>query len=138
MAFIQNKYLKHYVGYDSIFNEIDKASSKNLENNVAFDVIKYDINKYQIIIALAGVLSNQVSINTSNNLLIIDVLEKEKSKKFEYIHKGIRNSVLQKTFQLEQNIEVTEAKLDNGMLTIELLKRDVENKIKRYIEITEE
>ena len=81
MAFLQNKYLKHYVGYDSIFNEIDKASSKNLENNVAFDVIKYDINKYQIIIALAGVLSNQVSINTLNNLLIIDVLEKEKSKK---------------------------------------------------------
>ena len=77
MAFIQNKYLKHYVGYDSIFNEIDKACSINLENNIAFDVIKYDVNKYQIKIALAGVLSNQISINTSNNLLIINVSERE-------------------------------------------------------------
>ena len=83
-------------------------------------------------------MNNELGLSHHTEGVIIDVLEKEKSKKFEYIHKGIRNSVLQKTFQLEQNIEVTEAKLDNGMLTIELLKRDVENKIKRYIEITEE
>lgn len=138
MTFIQNKYLKHYVGYDSIFNEIDKACSVNLENNIAFDVIKYDVNKYQIKIALAGVLSNQISINTSNNLLIINVSERENKRKSDYIHKGIRNNVIQQIFQLEQTIEVKEAELNNGILTIDLFKKDINNKIKKYIQISEE
>ena len=138
MTFIQNKYLKHYVGYDSIFNEIDKACSVNLENNIAFDVIKYDVNKYQIKIALAGVLSNQISINTSNNLLIINVSERENKRKSDYIHKGIRNNVIQQIFQLEQTIEVQEAELNNGILKIDLFKKDINNKIKKYIQISEE
>ena len=138
MTFIQNKYLKHYVGYDSIFNEIDKACSVNLENNIAFDVIKYDVNKYQIKIALAGVLPNQISINTSNNLLIINVSERENKRKSDYIHKGIRNNVIQQIFQLEQTIEVKEAELNNGILKIDLFKKDINNKMKRYIEILEE
>jgi len=138
LTFIQNKYLKHYVGYDSIFNEIDKACSINLENNIAFDVIKYDVNKYQIKIALAGVLPNQISINTSNNLLIINVSEKENKRKSDYIHKGIRNNVIQQIFQLEQTIEVKEAELNKGILKIDLFKKDINNKIKRYIQILEE
>ncbi len=138
MTFIQNKYLKHYVGYDSIFNEIDKACSVNLENNIAFDVIKYDVNKYQIKIALAGVLPNQISINTSNNLLIINVSERENKRKSDYIHKGIRNNVIQQIFQLEQTIEVKEAELNNGILKIDLFKKDINNKIKKYIQISEE
>ena len=138
MTFIQNKYLKHYVGYDSIFNEIDKACSVNLKNNIAFDVIKYDVNKYQIKIALAGVLSNQISINTSNNLLIINVSERENKRKSDYIHKGIRNNVIQQIFQLEQTIEVKEAELNKGILKIDLFKKDINNKIKRYIQISEE
>jgi molecular chaperone IbpA len=138
LTFIQNKYLKHYVGYDSIFNEIDKACSVNLENNIAFDVIKYDVNKYQIKIALAGVLSNQISINTSNNLLIINVSERENKRKSDYIHKGIRNNVIQQIFQLEQTIEVKEAELNKGILKIDLFKKDINNKIKRYIQISEE
>ena len=138
MTFIQNKYLKHYVGYESIFNEIDKACSVNLENNIAFDVIKYDVNKYQIKIALAGVLSNQISINTSNNLLIINVSERENKRKSDYIHKGIRNNVIQQIFQLEQTIEVQEAELNNGILKIDLFKKDINTKIKKYIQISEE
>ena len=138
MTFIQNKYLKHYVGYDTIFNEIDKACSMNLENNIAFDVIKYDVNKFQIKIALAGVLPNQISINTSNNLLIINVSEKENKRKSDYIHKGIRNNVIQQIFQLEQTIEVKEAELNNGILKIDLFKKDINNKIKKYIQISEE
>ena len=138
MTFIQNKFLKHYVGYDSIFNEIDKACSLNLENNIAFDVIKYDVNKYQIKIALAGVLSNQISINATNNLLIINVSERENKRKSDYIHKGIRNNVIQQIFQLEQTIEVKEAELNNGILIIDLFKKDINNKMKRYIQILEE
>jgi len=138
LTFIQNKFLKHYVGYDSIFNEIDKACSVNLENNIAFDVIKYDVNKYQIKIALAGVLSNQISINATNNLLIINVSERENKRKSDYIHKGIRNNVIQQIFQLEQTIEVKEAELNNGILKIDLFKKDINNKIKKYIQISEE
>ena len=113
-----------------LFVDIKKNYFYIFKNNI--------LNKYQIKIALAGVLSNQISINTSNNLLIINVSERENKRKSDYIHKGIRNNVIQQIFQLEQTIEVKEAELNNGILKIDLFKKDINNKIKKYIQISEE
>ena len=54
MAFIQNKFLKYYIGYNDFFDEIEKISSIKNTSNLAFDILKYDENKYEINVALAG------------------------------------------------------------------------------------
>ena len=64
--------------------------------------------------------------------------ERENKRKSDYIHKGIQNNVIQQIFQLEQTIEVEEAQLDNGILTINLFKKGINNKTKRYIHISDE
>jgi HSP20 family molecular chaperone IbpA len=66
------------------------------------------------------------------------VSERENKRKSDYIYKGIRNNVIQQIFQLEQTIEVKEAELKNGILKIDLFKKDINNKIKKYIQISEE
>ena len=138
MAFIQNKFLKYYIGYNDFFDEIEKISSIKNTSNLAFDILKYDDNKYEINVALAGISPEQVKINTINDFLILDVIQKQLSSNQDIIHKGIQNNSTKQLFRLEQNIQVDEAELKNGILKIKLYKKVVQKLLKKTIEIIEE
>ena len=138
MAFIQNKFLKYYIGYNDFFDEIEKISSIKNTSNLAFDILKYDDNKYEINVALAGIAPEQIKINTINDFLILDVIQKQLSSNQDIIHKGIQNNSTKQLFRLEQNIQVDEAELKNGILKIKLYKKVVQKLLKKTIEIIEE
>ena len=138
MAFIQNKFLKYYIGYNDFFDEIEKISSIKNTSNLAFDILKYDENKYEINVALAGIAPDQITINTVNDFLILDVRQKPLSSNQDIIHKGIQNNTIKQLFRLEQNIQVDEAELTNGILKVKLHKKVVKKSLRRIIEIIEE
>ena len=138
MAFIQNKFLKYYIGYNDFFDEIEKISSIKNTSNLAFDILKYDENKYEINVALAGIAPDQITINTVNDFLILDVRQKPLSSNQDIIHKGIQNNFTKQVFRLEQNIQVDEAELTNGILKVKLHKKVVQKPLRRMIEIIEE
>ena len=138
MAFIQNKFLKYYIGYNDFFDEIEKISSVKSTSNLAFDILKYDENKYEINVALAGIAPDQITINTVNDFLILDVRQKPLSSNQDIIHKGIHNNSTKQVFRLEQNIQVDEAELTNGILKVKLHKKVVQKSLRRIIEIIEE
>jgi molecular chaperone IbpA len=138
MAFIQNKFLKYYIGYNDFFDEIEKISSIKNTSNLAFDILKYDENKYEINVALAGIAPDQITINTVNDFLILDVRQKPLSSNQDIIHKGIQNNSTKQVFRLEQNIQVDEAELTNGILKVKLHKKVVQKSLRRIIEIIEE
>ena len=138
MAFIQNKFLKYYIGYNDFFDEIEKISSIKNTSNLAFDILKYDENKYEINVALAGIAPDQITINTVNDFLILDVRQIPLSSNQDIIHKGIQNNSIKQVFRLEQNIQVDEAELTNGILKVKLHKKVVQKSLRRIIEIIEE
>ena len=138
MAFIQNKFLKYYIGYNDFFDEIEKISSIKNTSNLAFDILKYDENKYEINVALAGIVPDQITINTVNDFLILDVRQKPLSSNQDIIHKGIQNNSTKQVFRLEQNIQVDEAELTNGILKVKLHKKVVQKSLRKIIEIIEE
>jgi len=138
MAFIQNKFLKYYIGYNDFFDEIEKISSIKNTSNLAFDILKYDENKYEINVALAGIAPDQITINTVNDFLILDVRHKPLSSNQDIIHKGIQNNTIKQLFRLEQNIQVDEAELTNGILKVKLHKKVLQKSLRRIIEIIEE
>ena len=53
--------LKFYVGYDDFFDDLENLSSNTGISNIAFDVLKYGDNQYEIHVALAGINENQIS-----------------------------------------------------------------------------
>ena len=134
----QKKIFKFYVGYDHIFKEIENLSNIKSQTNIAFDVLKYDNKNYEINIALAGITHDQITIEQLNDFLMLEVKEKIKPSFEGVIHKGISNNSIKQTFRLEQNLEVDEAELFNGILKIKLYKKEMKIKLKREIEIIEE
>jgi molecular chaperone IbpA len=138
MNLSQKNILKFYIGYDNFFSDLENISSFNSSSNIPFDILKYDNNKYEIRVALAGVNKNQISIIHFNDFLTLEVKGQEFFPQDNIIHKGIKSNSFKQSFRLEQNIEVDEAEIKNGILGIKLFKKEVQKKLNRKIEILEE
>ena len=135
MSFVRNQNLKNFLGFDHIFNEIDKISLSKDISKLAFDIIRYDNNMYEINIALAGINENDITINILDNILSVIIDKKTKTEPLEVIYKGINAKPIHQKFRLEDNIEVDEAELNNGILQIKLYKKKIKQKIKKIIYI---
>ena len=129
--------LKFYVGYDDFFNDLENQTSNTTMNNMAFDVLKHGDNQYEIHVALAGINENQISLIQFDDFLKLEVEAPKLNSHENIIHKGIRNKSFKQSFRLEQNIEVEEAIVKNGILIIKLYKKELLKKLKRRIEIVE-
>ena len=129
--------LKFYVGYDDFFNDLENQTSNTTMNNMAFDVLKHGDNQYEIHVALAGINENQISLIQFDDFLKLEVEAPKLNSHENIIHKGIRNKSFKQSFRLEQNIEVEEAVVKNGILIIKLYKKELLKKLKRRIEIVE-
>jgi|TARA_B100001093_G_scaffold520032_1_gene612185 molecular chaperone IbpA len=129
--------LKFYVGYDDFFNDLENQTANTSISNIAFDVLKHGDNQYEIHVALAGINENQISLIQFDDFLKLEVEAPEFNFHENIIHKGIRNKSFKQSFRLEQNIEVDEAIIKNGILIIKLYKREPVKKLKKRIEITE-
>jgi len=134
----QKNILRFHIGYDDFFNDLERVSLDNSISNVPFDVLKYDCNKYEIHVAIAGVNEKQISIKQLGDFLVLEVNSQKSLEKNHFIHKGIRNNSFKQSFRLEHNIEVKQAEIKNGILRIKLYKKEVQTKSKRKIEIIEE
>ena len=129
--------LKFYVGYDDFFNDLENQTSNTGISNLAFDVLKRGDNQYEIHVALAGINENQISLIQFDDFLKLEVEAPAFNSHENIIHKGIRNKSFNQSFRLEQNIEVEEAVIKNGILIIKLYKKELVKKLKRRIEIIE-
>ena len=138
MNLSQKNILRFHIGYDDFFNDLERVSLDNSISNVPFDVLKYDCNKYEIHVAIAGVNEKQISIKQLGDFLVLEVNSQKSVEKNDFIHKGIRNNSFKQSFRLEHNIEVKQAEIKNGILQIKLYKKEVQAKSKRKIEIIEE
>ena len=101
MSFIRNQNLKNFLGFDHIFNEIDKISLSKDISKLAFDIIRYDNNMYEINIALAGINENDITINILDNILSVIIDKKTKTEPLEVIYKGINAKPIHQKFRLD-------------------------------------
>ena len=78
--------------------------------------------------AVAGFTDEEIDIEIKEQSLQI-VGDKTPAEDIEYLHQGIANRAFKRVFQLADHVEVTGAKLENGLLHIDL-KREIPEKMK--------
>jgi HSP20 family molecular chaperone IbpA len=87
----------------------------------------------RITLAVAGFTRDQLEITLEDNQLAIQGKQVDETPR-EYLHRGIAARQFQRTFVLADGIEVRSADLENGLLTIDLVRREPE-RLQRRIEI---
>jgi len=84
----------------------------------------------RITLAVAGFTRDQIEITHDDKQLIIRG-KQEDDKSREYLHRGIAARQFQRTFVLADGIEVRSADLENGLLSVDLVRREPERMMRR-------
>ena len=84
-----------------------------------------EFERLRITLAVAGFKRHQIEITVEENQLIIRGRQ-EDDKSRQYVHRGIATRQFSRTFVLADSIEVKAADLTDGLLSIDLVKIDVE------------
>jgi molecular chaperone IbpA len=110
---------------------------ESIDNWPPYDIARLGEDDYRITMAVAGFSQDELTITQEQNLLIV-AGQKSGDDNVEYLHRGIAGRSFQRRFQLADHVQVENASLVNGLLTIEL-KREIPEEMKpRRIEITSE
>jgi len=112
------------VGFDRFANLLDSALQQNTGNGYPpYNIEATDENKYAITVAVAGFAENELDIQTERGVLTIRG-EKASSEKEQrnYLYQGIANRTFERKFQLADHVKVIDAQLENGILSVDLVK----------------
>ena len=91
------------------------------------------MDRLRITLAVAGFRRDQLEITLEDNQLIIRGRQ-EDDKAREFIHRGIAARQFSRSFVLAEGIEVKSADLRDGLLCIDLVRREPDRLV-RKIEI---
>jgi molecular chaperone IbpA len=127
------------VGFDRLFSMLD---SLNRVDNGATSYPPYDIertgeNDYRIVMAIAGFREADLSIELKEQTLTVrgEKQSGESQQEGEVLYRGIAQRSFERRFQLADHVQVSGATLENGLLSIDLVREIPEAMKPRNIEI---
>lgn len=113
--------LPSFIGFDRLFDEMDRAFENSANKGYPpYNLIKETDNSFTIELAVAGFSMDELSITKEGNVLSIEGTTGPGNNDITYIHKGIGGRNFTRTFTLNDHVEVNNATLNNGILTIDL------------------
>ena len=125
------------VGFDNIDSLFDSLSrlDETSSSYPPYNIEKLSEDKYCITMAVAGFGEDEIDILVKENSLYISGRKNETKNEENFLYKGIATRAFERSFELANHIRVEGAKLDKGLLSIELVKEIPESMKPRKIEI---
>jgi molecular chaperone IbpA len=100
-----------------------------------YDIEKTGEDSYRITMAVAGLTPDEISIIVERNVLTV-AGEKGGNGSGQYLHHGIATRAFKRRFELADFVRVTGAKLDSGLLSVDLVRELPEEMKPRRIPVT--
>jgi HSP20 family molecular chaperone IbpA len=121
------------LGFDHFERALDRVSKISSDGYPPYNIEQLGENSLRITLAVAGFTIGDLSITIEDNQLVIRGKQADDSQRV-YLHRGIAARQFQRSFILAEGIEVRDARLDNGLLHIDLLRPEAESRV-RTVEI---
>ncbi len=112
------------VGFDRFGSLLDSAFSADRQSAgyPPYDIELVDENRYAITLAVAGFKDNEIDVQIENGVLTVRGKKEEQKHESRYLHRGIASRSFERKFNLADHVEVVNAQLDNGLLSVSLVK----------------
>ena len=121
-------FFKSTVGFDRFMRMMEQDLPRATAGNgyPPYNIEKISDEDYHIEMAVAGFTQDDIEIIVEDNTLTIRGKKNTSAKNQaeSYLYRGIATRNFEQKFQLADYIEVKDASLDNGMLSV-LLKREI-------------
>ena len=128
---------RNSIGFDRLASLLDGAYRTEQTNTAypPYNIEVTDENNYNISLAVAGFTQNDIDIEIEGGVLTIKGKKETSAKQRNYLHQGIANRAFQRKFNLAEHVEVIDAKLNKGLLSLKLVREIPEAMKSRRIKI---
>ena len=129
--------LRATVGFDRMMNLLDSATriDEGALSYPPYNIEKLGEDDYRIVMAVAGFGEDELDVTVKESSLVIAGKKEKTEEKLNYLHRGIATRGFERRFDLADHIKVVGAKLENGLLYVELVREIPEAKKPRSIKI---
>ena len=131
-----NNFLNNAIGFEDVFRRFHRLPTINA-GFPHYNIKKAGEDKYILEMAVAGYKKSDVVVEVQDGVLSIGGEQGASLSEHEenFVHKGIAKREFRKQFQLSEYVECTGAKLEDGMLKVELNYNPPEDKKPKKITI---
>lgn len=116
-------YRRTMVGFDRLFDLLENQSRMNSGDNYPpFNIERRGEDAYRITLAVAGFKPADIDITAQQNLLVIQGKKADEASAGQFLHVGIAQRGFERRFELADYVRVDDANLEDGLLTIDLVR----------------
>jgi molecular chaperone IbpA len=121
------------VGFDRLFDMLDNGARPDWP---PYNIERVGEDQYRISMALAGFGSDEIELIQQGNILTVTGRKKaEEARNEGMLHQGMAFRNFKHSFNLADHVKVASAKLENGLLSVELVREIPEQLKPRRIEL---
>ncbi|WP_417694269.1 Hsp20 family protein [Roseibium sp.] len=122
------------VGFDRLFSLLDSANA-DAPSYPPYNIERTGENTYRITMAVAGFSEKELSLEAREHVLTVKGDKEAEDESRSILHRGIASRAFERRFQIAEYVRVDGAKLENGLLHIDLVRELPEAMKPRKIEI---
>lgn len=124
------------IGFDRLFDLVDSVAEQS-NGYPPYNIERADETHYRITLAVAGFGEKDLSIEVKEGVLTVTGQRQpeDQGEARAYLYQGIAGRAFERRFQLADHVEVKSARLENGLLHVELERIIPEEKKPRRIAI---
>ncbi len=131
-----NPLYRTLVGFDRIASLMDQAARLDAAPGYPpFNIEQIGDDEFRIELAVAGFAQDDLTIEFKQNSLVVSGQRKTPETQRNFLHRGIAERSFERRFGLADHVRVAGAKLEHGLLTIDLVRELPEILKPRKIEI---
>ena len=135
MRLDHSPFFRTTVGFDRLLALLDQADG-NAQGYPPYKIERSDENHYRVVLAVAGFADKDLAVEVRDGVLTVEgKREAEAAAKPSFLHQGIAGRAFERQFQLAEHVEVRDARLENGLLYIDLERIVPEEKKPRKVAI---
>ena len=126
------------VGFDRLANLLESVTQYDAATHSypPYNIEQVSENDYRISMAVAGFGESELSIEVKEGVLTITGKRAGEEPKSQFLYQGIAGRSFERRFQLADQMEVRGARLEHGLLHVDVVRVIPEAKRARKIAIT--
>ncbi|WP_068112171.1 Hsp20 family protein [Tropicimonas marinistellae] len=108
------------LGFEQLERLVERTAKSGNEGYPPYNIEQSGDRSYRITLAVAGFAEEDLSITVEDRQLVIRGRQGDDEGERIFLHRGIAARQFQRSFVLADGVEVTGAKMENGLLHVDL------------------
>ena len=123
------------MGFDRAWDQLNTALHLDSTGYPAYNILRLAEEEFRISLAVPGFTEREITVETREGAVWVKGERGVDANHNQYLYRGINTQGFQRTFQLPEHVRVSGARLEAGMLHIDLVRELPETLRPRKIEI---